>query len=256
VVASFAQKETIMPASRKHHRDEKGLLKRRSTRPKAQHDGQLASHSRQNALVQLTRQGASIHSANDILQLQRLVGNRAVTRQLGRATAGASMVVQRAKGVEERGVKHQRIAKAKEAIPTLSGKLKDELVDHVFDAKPFGKNVKLEDPQGLHAYKSGGNLPGDIEEVSTKGSKGQVHLLTWKYKKGNKSKSSTMFPDWMPPDHVKTLIALKFPQDGKVVKDKIDLVKLGISPEGVKTYISHGQDINIDKSGDTVYPTK
>ena len=94
-------------------------------------------------------------------------------------------------------------------------------------------------------------------EVSTKGSKGQVHQLTWKHEKGEKPKSSTMFPDWMPPDHVKTLIALKFSDDtSKVVKEKIDFKKLAISSESIKTYISHGQDINIEKKGDTVYPTK
>jgi len=243
--------------TRKHHHDDKGLLKRRSRRPKAQHDGQFAPKTRQNALVQRARQGAGPHSATDILQLQRLVGNRAVTRQLGLATAGASTTVQRAKSAKERSIKHQRIAKAKEAIPILSAKVKDELVDHVFDAKPFGKKVDPKDPQGLHAYKGGGNLPSFVEEVSTKGSKGQVHQLTWKHEKGEKQKSSTMFPDWMPPDHVKTLIALKFSDDtSKVVKEKIDFKKLAINSESVKTYISHGQDINIEKKGDTVYPTK
>jgi hypothetical protein len=239
-----------MPSKRKHrhndsYRSDKGLLKRRSA--------QRAPRSRQNALVQRTSLNPGSHSAKDILQLQRLVGNQAVLRQLGRRTAPA---VQRAKGVEERATKHHRIAKAKENIKALSPKIKDDLADHLFDAKPFSKPVDAKDPQGLHAYKSGGTLPSFVEEVSIKGSKGRVHTLTWKNRQGTKTKSSTMFPDWMPPDHVKTLVVLAYPQDSKVVNEKIEFAKLGISKDDIKTHISHGQDIDIGKSGETVYPLK
>lgn len=243
-----------MPSrSRKHH-DDKGLLKPRTARRKAQSDGQFAPHARQNALIQRARQDPGAHAANDILQLQRLIGNQAVLRRLGHETATP---IQRRKTLEERATKHQRVAKSKEAIKLLSPKVKDELVDHLFDAKPFGKAVDAKDPQGLHAYKSGGSLPGFVKEVSTKGSKGQVHQLNWKHEKGTKVKSSTMFPSWMPPDHVKTLIALDYSDDtGNVVKEKIDTRKLSINKDDVKTYISHGQKINIEKRGETVFPTK
>ncbi len=90
--------------------------------------------------------------------------------------------------------------------------------------------------------------------TSTTGSPGRVHEITWKYINKQQTKSSTMFPKWMPPEHVNTLIALKYPEDTKVVKEKVKLVDLAIAKEKVIEHISHGQSIDIGKSGETVYP--
>ncbi|WP_424103106.1 hypothetical protein [Moorena producens] len=60
-----------------------------------------------------------------------------------------------------------------------------------------------------------------------------------------------MFPQWMPPTHVRTLIALRFPGTRKEqVEDNL------IFKQATETYIQKGLNINLKKSGDTVYPTK
>lgn len=199
----------------------------------------------------------------DILALQRDVGNQAVLRMLDRQAAtieptdgraGEPAIVQRVKTEEERSSKQRRVANARLAISTLSGKIKDNLRDHIFDAKPIkGGNVAPANPQGLHAYKNG-RLPGFVQVQSTTGSPGRVHEITWRHAQGTTEKKSTMFPNWMPADHVKTLIAVRYADDTSVVKEKIDLGAEGIRPEDVKKYISRGQDIKLGKSGDTVYP--
>lgn len=247
-----------MSSRKRAHRDDKTLLKRRSTRQEARIGGQsMPPQAQQSTLVQRARQDPGSLSTNDVLQLQRLVGNQAVMRQLGRSASRPAAAIQRVKGVEERGIKHRRIIKSKELIKILSPKLKDDLSKHIFEAEPFNKAKDLKNPQGLHAYLTGGKLPNDVEEAGVEGSKGQVHKLTWKHKGEAKTKSSTMFPSWMPPDHVKTLIVLGYPDDtSMVVKEKIDLVNLDISKQDIKTYISHGQDIKLGKSGETVYPTR
>lgn len=163
--------------------------------------------------------------------------------------------LQRVKTPEERAKKQRRVAGAQVVIGELKDKLKGGLKSHVFDATPVGGGAPdKNDPTGLHAYKNG-KLPSFVSVQSTEGSTSKVHQITWKNKQGSGTKASTMFPDWMPADHVSTLIALQFPEDTNVVSEKIELTELAVPKADVKTYIQHGLDITIAKSGDTVYPT-
>jgi hypothetical protein len=186
----------------------------------------------------------------DLVQLQRTVGNQAVTHMLNPARPAA---VQRKKDQEARGEKQQRVTLSRRVINQLKDKLRTDLSDHVYKGKPFKKAVDKDDPQGLHAYTNGA-LANDMEAVGTHGSTGRVHSLTWKYRNKQATKDSTMFPKWMPGAHINTLIALNYADDTDVVKEVIELADLPTSKAEVLKHISHGQTIKLGKSGETVYP--
>lgn len=186
----------------------------------------------------------------------QLAINNSPVMQKEQARLQAMFPLQLKKTEEERGEKHKRVAKSKEAIGLLKGSLKANLVAHVFKAKKAnGGEPDHDDPSGLHAY-TGGSLPAGISGEVIAGSAGQVHRLRWNWNDSETTKESTMFPVWMPADHAKSLIALRYLNNEEVVVSPPDpsLGDRGISTEDVKTYIQHGQDINIGKSGDTVYP--
>ncbi len=202
--------------------------------------------------------------AGTLASIRAGLGNQALQRALaddgpgGPLVDGASVAapaLQRVKTPEERAKKQRRVAGAQVVIGELKDKLKGGLKSHIFDATPVGGGAPdKNDPTGLHAYKNG-KLPDFVSVQATEGSTSKVHQITWKHKQGSGTKASTMFPSWMPADHVATLIALRFPEDTGVVSEKIELTELAVPKEDVKTYIQHGMDITIAKSGDTVYPT-
>ncbi len=162
--------------------------------------------------------------------------------------SGALPALQRAKDEDARRAKHRRVALAKRTIAELGGKLKGRLKGHIFDALTAdGSALDKANPTGLHAYTNGA-LPAGIERVTTVGSQNGIHTLTWRWA-GKPTKDSTMFPIWMPPTHVSTLIALKFPD---VREGAVDAKK--IAPEATRTYISRGLTIKLKQAGDTVYP--
>ena len=169
---------------------------------------------------------------------------------LGDSLAGHNPIVQRGKSLEKRGDKHRRMEMAKKAIPILKDKVGSNLKGHLFEAKPAkGGAVKKDDPSGLHAY-DGGSLPSGIEVLETQGSTGKVHGIKWHWKGFEQQKKSTMFPSWMPADHVNALIALK---DKSVTEQ---LPGLGISSDKVLTYIQRGQEIEVKSKGDTTFPSR
>ena len=175
-----------------------------------------------------------------------------VQRQQRHATtgtwSGALPALQRAKDEDARRAKHRRVAQAKRTIAELGGKLKGRLKGHIFDALTAdGSALDKANPTGLHAYTNGA-LPAGIQQVTTVGSQNAIHTLTWRWA-GKPTKDSTMFPIWMPPAHVSTLIALKFPD---VREGAVDAKKL--APEATRTYISRGLTIKLKQAGDTVYP--
>ncbi|MGH2461062.1 MAG: hypothetical protein ACRDIY_19565 [Chloroflexota bacterium] len=211
----------------------------------------------------IQRLAAEGRLAGALTSRQGGLGNQAIQRLLADAprkpvAEGARPsppALQRVKSPEERAKKQRRVAGALVVIGELKDNLKGGLKSHVFDATPVGGGAPdKDDPTGLHAYKNG-KLPGFVSVQATEGSTSKVHQITWKNKDGDKTKASTMFPTWMPAEHVCTLIALRFPEDTGVVAQKIDLTELAAPKEDVKTYIQHGMDITIAKSGDTVYPT-
>lgn len=179
-----------------------------------------------------------------VLQKPGMQMPEGVTAQLQSVTN--SIPIQLAKNEQQRGEKQRRKVTAQATIAALGNSLKPKLAAHIYEGTPIDKAVDEDDPQGLHAYP----LPGNIEGEVTKGSPGRVHELTWNYTGNENTKQSTMFPDWMPKAHVNTLIALKFPA---VSTANVESVKAGAAK--TRQYIQHGQDIAIEKSGDTVYPT-
>ncbi len=191
--------------------------------------------------------GAHAPDEHSLLALQRTVGNHAIQRLL-------TETVQREKNNQQRAEKQRRVATSRAAIDVLKTKVKTSVKDHVFDCTPLnGGDVNPQDPKGLHAYDDG-NLPNFVNVVGTTGSTGRVHSITWRHNQGATNKASTMFPIWMPADHVLALLALGFNQDTVVVTEKLDMAKLGISASSVKQHIQRGQDIKLGKSGETIYP--
>ena len=70
-----------------------------------------------------------------------------------------------------------------------------------------------------------------------------------KWNGSNTTKDSTMFPTWMPVTHVRTLIALKYPET------RANPVVGVLYSENARSYIKHGVKLNLAKSGDTAYTT-
>jgi hypothetical protein len=166
------------------------------------------------------------------------------------ARAPVAPVVQFAKSAEERSAKQTRVAQAQKTIDLLGDNLKANLDGHLFNALPAGGGeADHDDPGGLHAY-TNEKLPGGIKDVAVTGAATKVHTLTWRWSDSTNTKDSTMFPNWMPPRHVRTLIALAYPDKrAEEIEDKL------LSPKAAKTYIQRGMDITLKKAGDTVYPT-
>ncbi|GAA6614515.1 hypothetical protein [Scytonema sp. NUACC26] len=157
--------------------------------------------------------------------------------------------LQRSQPAGLREEKQQRVARAKQTIKLLGNNITPSLNKHIFDALPTsGGQANPEEPSGLHAYNNQ-ELPRGIEIEATEGSNNKVHTLTWRWKTGRKLKESTMFPKWMPKEHVNTLIALKFPEtrQTEVQQDRL-------YPEAARTYIQRGLKIKLARAGDTVYP--
>ncbi|WP_194894790.1 hypothetical protein [Catenulispora pinisilvae] len=187
-------------------------------------------------------------SAQNVLALQRAVGNAAVSRlveaerhshgpscghaapaatadasrgpaaaapvQRARAAAAppaAATPVQRAKTEDERGAHLRRIEMAETAATQLAARIHGTtLADHIFAGRPMSGGLDRNAPQGLHAY-TDKKLPSGIQEVQADriGNQDKVHVITWKYEGRDATKRSTMFPRWMTRDHVLALIALQ-----------------------------------------------
>lgn len=156
-------------------------------------------------------------------------------------------LLQRAKSGEQRSTKHRRIHKALRTIALLGKNIKAGLDRHVFDALPVTKALDRADPTGLHAYR-GGRLPAGVTGTVT-GNPNKVHTLTWNWAGQAQTKQSTMFPVWMPEDHVRTLIALDYVGERATAVPATD-----IDSSAARTYITRGARISLSKAGDTVYP--
>jgi hypothetical protein len=222
-------------------------------------------------------------TAQNVLSLQRSIGNAAVTRlvateqhthvpvQRAKTSAQQPSVqqtpVQRAKTEEARGKHQRRIDMAETAANQLAGRVNAGLKAHIFHGAPIGGSANPEAPQGLHAYLDDkGTLPSGIVEVdkaASVGRKDKVHVITWRYKESRDAKAvkkSTMFPVWMPPNHVLALIALERPENmqGLAVNETKNVRTKETDPvtiSEIKTHILRGVKINIERSGNTVYPT-
>ena len=143
----------------------------------------------------------------------------------------------------ERSDKHQRIAKAKTEI---AGKtITDKLKNHMFRGQPtkdteaFSANKAT----GMHAYTDGDFPTRDDDgenhtvDAEVQGNPNKVHTINWRWSTSSSDdrKSSTMFPQWMPAQHV------------------IALVAGGLASKTDK-YIKHGLKFKVEKKGGTAYP--
>ncbi|TSJ44928.1 EndoU domain-containing protein [Fluviicola chungangensis] len=151
---------------------------------------------------------------------------------------------------EERAAKHQRIALAKTEIAGKS--IDSNLEKHLFEGHPTVGDFDVHSPTGLHAY-TDGRFPtknykvkrGRVETnettnvVSTvSGNPNKIHTIDWKWDKSGDDidlKSSTMFPQNMPKQHVIALVA-------------------GGLTSKTDEYIKHGMTFGIEKKGGTAYP--
>jgi hypothetical protein len=163
----------------------------------------------------------------------------------------ASPVVQRVKTDEERSEKQSRVARAQRTIALLGNNLNANLDGHVFEALPAeGGEADKSNPGGLHAYTDGA-LPGGITGTVVAGSPTKVHTLRWNWNGNAAQKLSTMFPNWMPREHVRTLIQLKYKETSAVSPPE----ETPLYPDLTRTHILRGMDITLAKAGSTVYPT-
>ncbi len=126
----------------------------------------------------------------------------------------ARSVLQR-KTEAARGRAQSDKAHATRTIALLRNNLKQACDDHLFlgvPLDPVGPIVPA-DPVGVHAYTAAGALPAGVQQVDRRGAKGKVHQIDWHWngQAAATAKPSTMFPCWMPPDHVRTLIQLTYP---------------------------------------------
>ncbi len=114
-----------------------------------------------------------------------------------------------------RGREQSDKAHATRTIALLRGNLKKACDDHLFLGVPLDPVGPIDpaDPVGVHAYRANGTLPAGVQQVDRRGAKGKVHQIDWHWngQAADTAKPSTMFPCWMPPDHVRTLIQLTYP---------------------------------------------
>jgi hypothetical protein len=156
-------------------------------------------------------------------------------------------VMQRRKNDDERASKARRVDHAKKNIQIVSG-LTFASEDHVFQGEedPLGRLT------GLHAYIDK-QLPNGVNLLPESKPKNVVHDIEWYKTDVTKKKRSTMFPCDMPKNHVKTLIALKWPQEFGLVEGALKF------PEDTREYIKHGRSFDVRKVGDvnpTFYPER
>lgn len=216
-------------------------------------------------------------AAQNVLALQRAIGNAAVSRLVdaeqhahgpdrghsaaAAATPAAAAPVQRVKTEEERGSHLRRIEMAETAAGQLAAGVNAALADHLFEGHPITGGVDRNAPQGLHAYSANGSLPDGIETVGTgAGNKDKVHVITWKYRQAQATKRSTMFPRWMPRNHVLALVALRQGADVRELPvNKSKNVRSGetkpVSAQEIRTHVLRGVEINLQMVSETVYPS-
>lgn len=173
--------------------------------------------------------------------LQRAAADRCA-RRLAPSPAGAALL-QRLRDPATDRTK----ALAKRAIGKLGNNLEARQDAHLFRGVPMdGGAINPAVPCGLHAY-VGGRLPAGVQTDPFRQLRSNkvVHQIRWNWAGNATTKPSTMFPRWMPPEHVRTLITLAFPVTRRNPVD--------VSPQeaaAAKRYITKGVPITIVKVGD------
>ena len=171
-------------------------------------------------------------------------------------------VLQRRQTVEERARAQSDKALATRTIALLRNNLKKASDDHLFlgvPLDPVGPIVRS-DPVGIHAYTANGELPPGVEVIARRFSKGKVHQIKWHWngQSADTAKPSTMFPSWMPPDHVRTLIQLAYPNScirplatlaGLPANASQAAINAKLHADAARRYITRNTDIQLQQLG-------
>lgn len=166
------------------------------------------------------------------------------------------------KSEAERGREQRDKAHGRRTIALLRNNLKQACDDHLFlgvPLEPVGPIVPS-DPKGVHAYTSAGTLPAGVRQIDRRGAKGKVHQIDWHWagQAPTTAKPSTMFPCWMPPDHVRTLIQLTYPNScatplatiaGLPANASTVAINAALHADATKRYITRNTEIQLQQLG-------
>jgi hypothetical protein len=162
----------------------------------------------------------------------------------------------------ERGRAQSDKAHATRTIALLRNNLKKACDDHLFLGVPLDPVGPIDpaDPVGVHAYTAAGALPHGVQQIDRRGAKGKVHQIDWHWagQAAATAKPSTMFPCWMPPDHVRTLIQLKYPDScitplatkaGLAANASQAAINTALHSDATKRYITRNTVIQLQQLG-------
>jgi hypothetical protein len=171
-------------------------------------------------------------------------------------------VLQRRKTVEERARQQSDKALATRTIGLLRNNLKQASDDHLFLGVPLDPvgPIAPAHPVGIHAYTANGTLPAGVVQVARRFSTGKVHQIKWHWhgQPADTAKPSTMFPSWMPPDHVRALIQLAYPNScitplatlaGLPHNASRAAINEALHSDATKRYITRNTDIALQQLG-------
>ena len=176
-----------------------------------------------------------------------ILDSSAQSESLQRKADMANCIVQRKKNGDQMARKARRVFHAKQNIKVVYG-CTFASENHVF----LGEEDNSGRLTGFHAYDDG-KLPDGVKLAPGYTSKNVVHDIEWYKTDESQKKRSTMFPLDMPKNHVKTLIALKWPSQFGLEEGDLRF------PEETREYIKHGRTFDVRKSGDadpTFYPER
>jgi hypothetical protein len=161
-----------------------------------------------------------------------------------------------------RGRQQSDKAHATRTIALLRNNLKKACDDHLFLGVPLDPVGPIDpaDPVGVHAYTANGTLPAGVQQVDRRGAKGKVHQIDWHWngQPADTAKPSTMFPCWMPPDHVRTLIQLTYPNScatplatlaGLPANASQAAINAALHTDATKRYITRNTVIQLQQLG-------
>ena len=162
----------------------------------------------------------------------------------------------------ERGRAQSDKAHATRTIALLRNNLKKACDDHLFLGVPLDPVGPIDpaDPVGVHAYTASGALPAGVhaDRPARREGQGPPDRLALERPGRATAKPSTMFPCWMPPDHVRTLIQLKYPDScitplatkaGLAANASQAAMNTALHSDATKRYITRNTVIQLQQLG-------
>jgi len=147
-------------------------------------------------------------------------------------------------------------------IALLRNNVNKAVSDHLFlgvPLEPVGPIVPSK-PKGMHAYTAAGRLPAGVVQTDRRGARGVVHQIDWHWngQAATTAKPSTMFPCWMAPDHVRTLIQLSYPDScitplatkaGLAANASQAAINAALHSDATKRYITRNTPVALQQIG-------